>query len=435
MGLLTRYYEKLAEQGRLEQLIVFGMYDERVYEVIDRHKLAGSITALLPSSQAAAFLSRGMAYDCVNEEVLRNFIKICMMLSTYKTVEEGASLAELIGSCGVPEHYRMSLFNFSETYRHMILSKSYFPQRAVLKLLSYIFCDDVLTDAVAQLQYKSDILNHVNKVYVDTPDFISWRFSVRVLSLAGGYNEDRSDVEYTDALTRLVTRTIPEFIVYFGATFMYAMIRHYPRRVRGITPRWLARQRAVFSAAYCAFLGVFVNSILEYRVHKHRMLYELRKSQECRRRRGAEKRGVDYTPNTYFDSLEGVTRHIYSMQLTTYGASASMLLLSLVPLVPVKFPKWMGDVAWRHPFVPRLFPAILGMHAASRCMVPFVFAPFTIMTALRFNGWSTTLYDRYVELRMRLWHRKVEAVFDTSTDVTDLDVTRESKKKGGLAGN
>nr|CCC94786.1 conserved hypothetical protein [Trypanosoma congolense IL3000] len=425
MKILTNYYEKLAEQGRLERLLALGMYDERVYDVIDRHKLAADIVAMLPSSQAAVFLARGMAYDCVNREVLRNFVRICMMLSAYKGADEGAALAELIGNCGIPEEYRMNLFNFSETYRHMILSRSYFSQRSVLRLLSYIFCDDVLTDAVAQLQYKSDILNHVNKVYVDTPDFVSWRFSVRVLSLAGGYNEDRSDVEYTEALTRLVTRTIPEFLVYFTVTFVYAMFRHYPRRVRGITPRWLARHRAIFSAVYCACLGVCVNSVLEYRLHQHRVLYELRKAQEWRRRRGAERRCVDYTPNTYFDNLEGVTRHIYSMQLSTYSISALALLFSLVPLAPVKFPKWMGDVPWRHPFVPRLFPALLGMHTASRCMVPFVFAPFTILTVLRFNGWSATLYDRYVELRMQLWHRKVETAFETLTGVVDVDVTKD----------
>lgn len=60
--------------------------------------------------------------------------------------------------------------------------------------MSYIFCDDILSDAVAQLQYKSDILNHINKTYMTTPDFVSWRFAVRCMSLAGGYNEDRSDV-------------------------------------------------------------------------------------------------------------------------------------------------------------------------------------------------------------------------------------------------
>ncbi|KAG8339802.1 hypothetical protein ERJ75_000319900 [Trypanosoma vivax] len=427
MRLLIWHYERLAEQGKLEQLLTFGMYDERVYEIVERYNLARDVVGLLPSPAAAAFLSRGMSYDCINVEVIKNFIKICMMLSRYKTTEEGASLAELIGNCGVPERYRMNMFNFSETYRHMILSRSYFPQRAVLRLLSYIFCDDVLTDAVAQLQYKSDILNHVNRVYVDTPDFVSWRFSVRVLSLAGGYNEDRSDVEYTEALTRLVTRAIPEFFVYFVTTFMYAHFRHYPKRVRGIVPRWLARHRALFSATYCACLGVYINSILEYRIHKHRMLYELRRSQEFRRRHGADRRGAEYSPNTYFDSIEGVTRHVYAMQATAYATAAGGLIVSLIPLTPVKFPKWMGDVPWRHPFIPRFFPPLIGLHAASRCLVPFVVAPFILLTASRFNGGAATLYDRYIQARMQLWQRKVDVVFDTSTDVLGIDVTKTAR--------
>lgn len=71
------------------------------------------------------------------------------------------------------------------------------------------------------------------------------------------------------------------------------------------------------------------------------------------------------------------------MQLSTYLITGTALACSLLPLTSVTFPKFMGDVAWRHPFVPRLFPAILGMHAASRCLVPFIFAPFTIISLLR----------------------------------------------------
>ncbi|EPY32171.1 hypothetical protein AGDE_08826 [Angomonas deanei] len=319
------------------------------------------------------------------------------------------------------------MFSFSETYRHMILSQSYFPQRAVIRLLSYIFCDDLLSDAVAQLQQKSDILNHINKVYVTTPDFVSWRFSVRCMSLAGGFNEDRSDVESTEALTRVVTEMVPDFLTYFMVTFFYARFRFYPKRVHGITPRWLARQRAIFSATYCGLLGVFCNSLLEYRVHEHRVLYELRKSQEFRRRRGAQRRGVAYEPNDYFDDLKSVTRRIYLKQSSTYTATAIALAVSLLPLTAVKFPKFMGDVAWRHPFVPRLFPAILGMHSASRCLVPFVFAPF-VAVSLAKSGERATLYDRYINYRMRLWSKKTDVSFDTDTEI-EVDITSEPSKK------
>ncbi|EPY30334.1 hypothetical protein STCU_04118 [Strigomonas culicis] len=426
MGVLPTFYEKLANEKRLELLVTLGMYDERVYEVVERHRLAPDIVAMLPSPAAAKFLTRGMCYDVISEEVIRNFVRICMALSRYNTVEEGATLADLIGSCGLPEQYRMQMFNFSETYRHMILSHSYFPQRAVIRLLSYIFCDDLLSDAVAQLQHKSDILNHVNKVYVTTPDFVSWRFSVRCMSLAGGLNEDRSDVEYTEALTRFVTEMVPDFITYFVPTYLYARFRFYPKRVRGITPRWLARQRAFFSATYCGLLGVYCHSLLAYRIHEHRVLYELRKSQEQRRRRGAQRRGVDYEPNHYFDDLQAVTRRIYLKQSSVYTLTGVGVLVSLLPLTSVTFPKWMGDVAWRHPFVPRLFPALLGMHAASRCLVPFVLAPFAAVTAAKTNEWAT-LYDRYVQMRMRMWNKKTEVAFETDTEI-NVDITSTERK-------
>lgn len=428
MGFLTNYYEKLAAEKRVSTLISFAVFDERVYEVVDRHHLTPAIMEMLPAPEAAHFLTRGMAYDCINEEVIRNFVPICMMLSRYETVNEASTLADLIGACGFPEQYRMQMFNFSETYRHMILSQSYFPQRAVLRLLSYIFCDDVLSDAVAQLQYKSDILNHINKVFGTTPDFVSWRFSVRCMSLAGGYNEDRGDVEYTEALTRGVTETLPEFFTYFVVAYFYARFRFYPKRVRGITPKWLARQRAIFSATYCGALGIFCNTVLEYRVHQHRILYETRKSQEFRRRRGSARRGSYYESNTYFDNLQGVTRRVSLMQTTTFTVTALGLMGSLLPLTAVKFPKFMGDVAWRHPFVPRLFPAILGMHAASRCLVPFVFAPFMAVSLAKFNTNGVPLYDYYVEMRMRMWHRKVESSFDTSTVVEEVDITGADKR-------
>lgn len=426
---LTDWYESLARDGHHHTLVRIAQFDERVVEILARHHLIPRIVADLPDPASALFLSRAMVYEDVHSEVMKNFVRICMFLSQFSTVDEGAALSELIGSCGLPEDYRMQLFNFSETYRHMILSNSYFVQRAVLRLLSYIFCDDVTSDAVAQLQYKSDILNHVNKVFTDTPDFVSWRFSVRVMSLAGGYNEDRSDVEYTEMLTRVVTRFVPEFVMYFSVAFFYAMFRFYPKRVRGITPRWLARHRALFSATYCGIMGLLLNSLTEYRTHNHRVLYELRRSQEMRRRRGAARRGVEYEPNKYFDSLEGVTRRVFGIQMQSYGIIGGMLTFSMLPLTKVQFPKWIGDVTWRYPFVPRFFPCLVGLHAASRCAVPFTVAPFVMTTLYYSNSGNVSLYDRYVDLRYRLWHRRTETKFDTSTSLLE-DVTADPPRKG-----
>lgn len=424
---MNRLYEQLAESQNIEWLTYLAQYDERVYDVVDRHHLTPLIIGALPNPQAAQFLARGMVYEPVYNEVMQNFIRICMHLSQFSTVEEAVALGELVSSCGLPEPYRAQLFNFSETYRHMILSNSYFVQRAVLKLLAYVFCDDVLSDAVAQLQYKSDILNHVNRVFTVSPDFVSWRYSVRVMSLAGGYNEDRSDVEYTDKLVRVLTKVLPEFLTYFSITFCYAMMRFYPKRVRGITPRWLARHRALFTATYVGIMGILVNSVADYRAHNHRVIYELRRAQEMRRRRGAERRGAPYDANPYFDNLSGVTKRVFGIQCQSYLVAGTMLGVSLLPLTKVQFPKWMGDVTWRHPFLPRLFPSLMGLHAASRCVVPFALAPFTLTTVLCSNQNGVTLYDYYVHLRYKLWYRRTEQAFDTSADVS-VDLTEKKRR-------
>jgi hypothetical protein len=426
MGLVD-FYGTLAEKRDIDTLVLLARFDERVYDVVNRHDLLGSIFERLPEPQFAHFFADGVVYDPYNRLIIKNFIKICMLMSRYEGAEQGCALAHLIGNCGLPEQYRLQLFAFSESYRHMILSKSYFVQRAVLRLLAYIFCDDVLSDAVAQLQYKSDILNHVNRVFTDTADFVSWRFSVRVLSLGGGYNEDRSDVDRTELLCDMTTRAVPQFLTYYVLCFLYARIRFYPTRVRGITPKWLARQRAMFSALYCSVLGVMVNAFTDVRVHRQRVLYEARKSQEFRRRKGAQRRGIDYAPNSYFDSLEGPTRRVFTIQCQSYVFCACGLAFSVLPLSRVNFPKWMGDVPWRHPFLPRLFPALVGLHAASRCAVPFVIFPFFAASAIIHRMRGSSLYDHYVEARMRMWSKKHEAMFDVSSTV-EVDITEEVKR-------
>ena len=400
------YYARLAENptdSNLWKLMYFAVFDERVYNVVAEKQLIGTIADQLPSPAAAHFLSRGIVYDPVNVEVMSRFIRICSYLSRYEGVEQGATLSELLGSCGWPEENRRKLFNFSETYRHLAIGKSYFPQRGVLKLLSYIFCDDYLDDCVATLQYKTDILNHVNTIFVKTSDFTSWRFSVRALSLAGGFNEDRSDVDQTEEVCRFVTKAIPEFVTYFGVAFAYGMFRHYPNRVKGIVPRWLRRHRAYFTGFVCGCLGVYMNTYLEYKIHRERLRYELRKSQEFRRRRGADRRGTFYEHNTYFDNLQGITRRIYAMQAQTYIITASFLALTFLPLTNVRFPKFMGDVPFRHPTIPRLFPALVGLKTSSRCLIPYVFVPFAFVSVANAATWGVSLYDRYVEMRQKMY--------------------------------
>ena len=181
-------YEKLADNGQVQLLLYASYVDERVFEVVVRRGLLPDVIKMLPDPDAARFIARGICYDEINQIAYRNLVPIASFLARYEGVSQGAALAEVIGNMSIPESHRMELFNFSETWRHMILSRNVFAQRATMKNLSYLFSDDFLQDAVAVLQYKSDILNHVNRIFVDTYDFASWRFSVRVMSLAGGFN-------------------------------------------------------------------------------------------------------------------------------------------------------------------------------------------------------------------------------------------------------
>ena len=407
--MLMSVYDRLAADPtptNLWWLMYASTFDERVYNVADKHKLMPAIADQLPNPAAAHFLARGIVYDSVNVEVMRRFIKICSLLSRYEGVEQGTTLAELVGACGIPEENRQGLFNFSETYRHMAIDRQYFPHRGMLKLLAYIFCDDLLSDAVATLQSKSDVINHVSRIYCDTADFVSWRFAVRVLSLAGGYAEDRIDVDDTENLCRLVTKGVPDFITYFGAAFAYGMFRHNPRRVKGVVPTWLVRHRAAFTGLVTGCLGVYINSYLDYKIHREKLKFELRKSQEMRRRAGAKRYGKQYQENPFFDNLEGMSKRVWGIQAQTYAVAGTVLATTMLPLTSVKFPAFMGDVVFKFPTIPRLFPALVNIKTSSRCLIPYVVAPFTIVSIAQGSTWNVSLYDRLVQVRQGRYERK-----------------------------
>jgi hypothetical protein len=296
------------------------------------------------------------------------------------------------------------------------LSRNVFAQRATMKNLSYLFSDDFLQDAVAVLQYKSDILNHVNRIFVDTYDFASWRFSVRVMSLAGGFNESRNDVAKTDRFIYTLTNVMPEFVLYYCLTYFWAVKRHRPRRLDGKVPVWLARSRARFAATVCGVLAVMVNTGMEWRLYVRRQQYEAQFMTERRRRAAAARKGTDYKENHFFDNLEGITRKLWFVQLQHYGLGAAALGLSLMPSRYVKFPELFGDVVFRYPWLGRWFPVITGQYASSKCLIPYIVVPFTIGTAITKSlAGAAPLYDSYVHWRYQWWktYRGQETVPDT----------------------
>mgnify|MGYP001594673481 FL=1 len=403
---LLRYYQRLAEQRDVDSLLWLALWDERVFHVVIAHNLVDDVVKQLPSPRAARFLARGsVGYEEIHECAFHHFVPITSFLARYQTATEGSALSDALSSIAVPERHRLDLFNFSESFRHLILSRNLFAQRGTVRALSYMFCDDYLADAVAVLQHKTDVLNHVNRIFVDTPDFVSWRFSVRAMSLAGGYNEDQLEVDKTERFAFFMTRVVPEFLAFFFVAFAYGMVRHWPKRAQlaGV-PRWLRRHRAYWTGFVTACCGVVASTGLEWRVFRAREYYCYRREQERRRRRGAERRGLPYKPNTYFDDTDAVTRSIAWLQWQHYLVAATCLTVTCVPMRKMTFPAFMGDVAFRYPFVPRLFPSVIGMDAASRCLVPFVVVPFTVtMLSIQSLLHGASLYDFYVHARYRWW--------------------------------
>lgn len=404
---LVAFYQSLAQQGDIATLIQCGRWDERVYHIVDQNPaLMQRIIDELPDAGAARFLARGsVGYENFNTAVFDHFVPIASLLARYETAMQGSALADLLSTIPISERHRLDLFNFSESFRHLILSRNLFAQRATVRCLSYMFCDDFLADAVAVLQHKTDILNHVNRIFVDTPDLWSWRFSVRAMSLAGGYNEDQLEVDKTERFCYLLTRVVPEFLMYSTIGFAYGLFRHYPRRMRGTVPKWLRRHRAYFTAAVTGLCGIMPNSVLDWRTFRARQYFDLRKEQEMRRRNGATRRGLPFKPNRYYDDTSGITASIWWMQAQHYLLTASMVGATLIPLRKITYPGWMGDVPWRYPFIPRLLPMTLGMPCASRGLVPFTLVPFMAGSAIALALDGTSLFDYYVHLRYRWWKK------------------------------
>jgi hypothetical protein len=186
------------------------------------------------------------------------------------------------------------------------------------------------------------------------------------------------------------------------------MFRFYPRRVQGKIPRWLRRRRAIFSGVVCGALGVFSNSYMDWRLNNKRAEFDRLYNQEMRRRRGAEKQKRHYQPNTYFDSLQGVTRMLWVSQVKFYATIAGALAMSCFPMYKIAFPKFMGDVVFRHPWVPTLFPIVVGLPATSRSLIPYIVLPFAAATVIQ-RQLGAPIYDHYVHRRYVWWRRNRSA--------------------------
>ena len=410
------FYQRLAEEGDVSTLARFALYDERAFAAGSTHPA----TAVLPCFQidhlrdppVARMVANGQCYAAYAGPTLRHFIPICSALARYNGAAEGSSLSQIVGNAALYEEHRLPLFNFSETFRHLLLSRSLFAQRGTIRAFSYMMADDFLGDATALLQYKTDVMTYVNRVFTDTPDLVSWRFSVRAMGLAGGYNEDRHDVDKTEAFCHIFMSALPDFAFFYALGLGYALVRQRPNRTKGIVPLRMSRARARFAACITGTLGVMNNALLDYRVQRVRQQHEEKYGQEMRLRTGAKRTGRPFQEDRRFDNLDDVTNRIWRKQRFTYGLTAAVLLASVVPMPHAKFPAFMGDVVWRFPWIPRWFPALVGMPCASKCFIPYIVAPFLACQWIKYETHKTPLADYYVQLRYN-WFRRFRE--------TDLD--------------
>lgn len=254
-----------------------------------------------------------------------------------------------------------------------------------------------VTAAVTALHHHSNLLSQANRVFLESPDCISRRFAVRAIALiSGGFDDRRCHVYRTETLTHVVTVMVPEFICYAGVGFLYAYTRFLAdNRWLSSTPKSIGSlrmprlqgsplRRAVFSAAVCGGLGVCSHSLVDYlAARRRRYLFD-----------------VSPAPSAAdeLERVESTLRSVRRWQLGSYLTTGVLLAGTLLPLQSVTFPRFMGDVCWRFPFVPRLFPALVGLPSRSKCLIPYVLLPTLTVSCSSIIRDKTRapVYDRWI---------------------------------------
>ena len=413
------YYRSLADKAvegdtdSTAKLLTLAKYDERAVRALCSHKpLIPSLVKSLEDFDATAahklriieFFRKAVFYDVeAGDYLVVSFQRICSVFSLAESVPLKAAAAELIINIGRVQPYRAYLYNFSESYRHLLITRDPFHERAVCGNLAYIFCDDYLGDAVQKLQYKTDILNYINKLFLQSFDFGAWRYSVRCMCIAGNYNEDKADVDNTRDLVFLMNRFVPQFLLYFIPTFFYARYRHTLKGdLARHTPRYVVRWRSLFGALCCAMLGVYSGTYHEYRMDALRERFAEERQREMRKRFGFKNAGKAYKERTEFDSIDKVTQSLFWKQTRMYCFTAAMLMASQYPLSVWKRPEFMryADKYWE--ILPVLLPRLMGVPAPFRRVVPFIIVPFVTVKTFEWGVLSTATWHDYF-VRWRYW--------------------------------
>lgn len=365
-------YEALAREERWPTLLWISSYDERVIPTVMAEKQRISqLTALCvatPSSPwAARLLERGMNVEGVRDEVFRSLPELAsLLLSADVSLETQSAIADLIASCGVAPSQQGSLVAQPSFFKDLLSSSSPFAQRAAAQLLCYTCTrseqwDDDASASVTALLRDSEVMERVNALCL-SGNAAPRQFALRLVSLAGGFPCTRDDVTQTERKVTMLCHTLPQFAAFSTCGFFYAFARFY------LSSRHLPRfHRSLLSGLLCGAACV------------------LGLPREGRRTISDSERREGWSHQLWWSTAAIVTT-----------LSAATIRFSNTPIL---FPRWMGDVCWRFPFIPRLFPAAVGLPSASRSVVPYTLVPFVsisgIMQYRSSRRAGLPLYDQY----------------------------------------
>ena len=89
--MLISYYESLAKEGDIAQLLQWALLDERVYNVLEKDEaVLEKVCSMLPNPAAARVLARGTCYQPVSDALMaKHFIPICSKLAGSGSASRG----------------------------------------------------------------------------------------------------------------------------------------------------------------------------------------------------------------------------------------------------------------------------------------------------------------------------------------------------------
>lgn len=171
-----------------------------------------------------------------------------------------------------------------------------------------------------------------------------------------------------------------------------------------IRHRWITMLcRASLSAVICASCGVYSHSLLDWRRTQLLLAsssWEYRIPMKETDGDALFLSGMSDTNPTSTScwNCDGVasrvrdirrSQDVVRLQAITYTSTAVLLAATTCRLQSVSFPRWMGDVCFRFPWMARLFPAVVGLSPSSstafsvsstKSLVPYVVAPFILVS-------------------------------------------------------